>query len=214
MLLGLVRHVVVSLIDVDRVVRRAGDRRMPYRRVAKVTMAWLFPVTQFRRRAFVGVTSFVFHVAIIVVPVLLAGHIALWRRNLGLYWPAIPNGVADVLTLVAILAALILVVQRALARGKRAMSRFQDYFLPLFIALPFVTGFLVMHPAWNPFSYQAVFLVHVMSANLLMVLVPTTKLSHAALMPEAHLITEAAWHWPSDAGRRVGMALGKEGEPI
>jgi nitrate reductase gamma subunit len=156
----------------------------------------------------------VFHAAIIVVPLFLAGHIALWRRNLGVSWPAIPNGLADVLTITAVATALILLLGRALARQKRAMSRFQDYFLPLFIALPFAAGLLVTHPAWNPFPYDVTLLVHVMSANVLMVLIPTTKLNHAALMPETHLVTEAAWHWPPDAGRKVGIALGKEGEPV
>jgi len=187
---------------------------MPYRKIAKATLAWLFPVTRFGQRALLGVTSFVFHVAIIIVPVLLAGHIALWHRGLGLSWPAIPNGLADILTIVAIVAAVVLVVERAIARDKRAMSRFQDYFLPPLIALPFVAGFMVMHPSWNPFPYQVTLLVHVMSANLLMIMIPTTKLSHAALMAESHLITEAAWHWPPDAGRQVAVALGKEGEPV
>jgi hypothetical protein len=187
---------------------------MPYRGVAKATLSWLFPVTRFGQRPFMGAVSFVFHAAIIVVPLFLAGHIALWRRNLGVSWPAIPNGLADVLTITAVATALILLLGRALARQKRAMSRFQDYFLPLFIALPFAAGLLVTHPAWNPFPYDVTLLVHVMSANVLMVLIPTTKLNHAALMPETHLVTEAAWHWPPDAGRKVGIALGKEGEPV
>lgn len=214
MILGLARHVVVSLNDVARVRRRAGDPRLPYRRLIKVTLSWLFPFGRFGHRPLLGLTSFVFHAAIIIVPLFLAGHIALWRRNLGLSWPAIPNGLADILTVVAVVTALVLVVQRALARDKRAMSRFQDYFLPLFIALPFAAGFLMMHPSWNPFPFEATMLVHVLSADILLVLVPTTKLSHAALMAESQLISEAAWHWPSDAGRKVAIALRKEGEPV
>jgi len=144
----------------------------------------------------------------------LAGHSALWRRGLGLSWPALPNLLADVLTIVAVAAAVLLVLERAIAKDTRAIGRFQDYFLPLFIALPFATGFLVMHPAWNLFPYELTLLIHVMSANVLLVLIPLTKLSHAALMPGSQLITEMAWHWPRDAGRRVGVALGKEGEPV
>lgn len=214
MILGLVRHLIVTIADVSRAARRAGDPRMPYRRVMKVTLSWLFPVTRLGQRTVMGLVSVVFHVAIILVPIFLAGHIALWRQSLGLSWPAIPNALADVLTIAAVTTALILVVERAIAKHKRSMSRFQDYALPAFIAIPFAAGLLVAHPAWNPLPFEVTMLIHVMSADLLLVLIPITKLNHAVLMPEAQLITEAAWHWPAGAGKRVGMTLGKEGEPI
>lgn len=214
MILGLARHVLVTLREVVRVTRRAGDKNMPYRKIAAATLAWLFPLRQLRHRTFYGLTSFVFHVAVIAVPIFLAGHIALWKRGAGISWAAIPNILADVLTLAAIVASVLLVVQRATARDTRSLSRFQDYFLPLYIAIPLAAGFLVMHPAWNPFPYEITLLVHVMSANILMILMPTTKLTHAVLLPSTQLVSEVAWHWPSDTGRKVGIALGKEGEPI
>jgi len=214
MVLGLARHVIVSVVDIGAANRRAGDPRMPYRKIAKVTLAWLIPLSRLGQNTFAGATSVAFHVSIILVPVFLAEHIALWRSALGVSWPALPGTLADVLTVIAVVTALVLVGQRTARKAKRSVSRFQDYFLPLFIALPFASGFLVTHPAWNAFPYDATLLVHVMSADVLLILMPTTKLNHAALMPEAHLITEASWHWPADAGKQVGIALGKEGEPV
>ena len=214
MIFGLTRHSVLTVHDVVRTTRRAGDKNIPYGKVAAATLAWLFPFSKLRSRAFFGVTSLVFHVAIILVPIFLAGHIALWQRGLGVSWPAIPHLLADVLTVAAVVTALLLVVQRACAGDTRSLSRFQDYFLPLFIAVPFASGFLVMHPAWNPFPYEFSLLVHVMSANVLFILIPLTKLSHSVLLPSTQLVSEVAWHWPSDAGSRVGAALGKEGEPV
>ena len=73
---------------------------------------------------------------------------------------------------------------------------------------------LVMHPAWNPFPADPTLLVHVLSADLLLFLVPLTKLSHMILFPLTQLVSELAWHWPSDAGSRVAVTLGKEGERI
>ena len=58
------------------------------------------------------------------------------------------------------------------------------------------------------------FLIHALAADLLLFLVPLTKLSHMALLPLAQLVSELAWHFPPDAGRRVAVALGKEDEPI
>jgi nitrate reductase gamma subunit len=144
------------------------------------------------------------------VPVFLVGHIALWYRNTELWWPGIPNALADVLTIVEVMAAVALIVQRLSAKPTRELSRFQDYALPLIIALPFVSGFMVMHPAYNPYSYSAILFVHVMSANLVMMLIPITKLTHAVLLPGVQLVAELGWHWPADAGSKLAVTLGKE----
>jgi nitrate reductase gamma subunit len=197
-----------------RTMRRAGDQSLPYSKLIVTTLKWLVPVAKIRTEILYSVTSILFHIAILIVPVFLGGHIALWARGLGLSWPAIPNEVADILAIIAIVTAVALVVQRVSARATRSLSRFQDYVLPLLIAVPFVTGFLVVHPAMNPFSYEAVLFVHVMSANLIFVLMPITKLSHAALMPSVQFVSELGWKWPADSGSRVAVALRKEEEPV
>lgn len=214
MLLGLIRHVALTLWEVAVVIRRAGDKTIPYRTVFRATLEWLVPVRKVQSRLLFSLTSVLFHVAVIIVPVFLAGHAALWARGLGISWPAIPNGVADVLTIVGIVTAVALIIQRLSARATRGLSRFEDYFLPVAIAVPFATGFLVMHPSLNPFSYQATLLVHVMSANVVLILVPITKICHCVLLPFTQLVSEVGWHFPADAGSKVGAALGKEGEPV
>ena len=49
-----------------------------------------------------------------------------------------------------------------------------------------------------------------MSANLIFLLMPLTKLTHAALLPGTQIVSEAGWHWPKDSGSRVGATLGNE----
>jgi nitrate reductase gamma subunit len=214
MILGLARHLALTLWEIGRVWQRAGDKSLPFRQIARATFQWLFPAGRLLQNPLFSLTSILFHIAILIVPVFLAGHIALWLRGAGISWPAIPNAVADVLTIVAVITAIALVVQRLAARSTRALSRFRDYALPLIIAVPFVTGFMVMHPAFNPYSYSSTLFVHVMSANLLMILIPLTKLTHAVLLPGVQLVSELGWHWPADAGSRLAVALGKEGEPV
>ena len=121
---------------------------------------------------------------------------------------------ADVLTIVAVITAVALVIQRLSARATRVLSRAQDYVLPLIIALPFASGFFVMHPAFNPFSFNAMLFIHVMTANAVMILIPLTKLTHAALFPDLQLVSEMGWHWPPDAGSKLAVTLGKEGVRI
>lgn len=214
MVLGMLRHFLITGFEMWRAMRRAGDKKLPKGQIFVTTLKWLFPLTKMGNRFFYSLTSIVFHVAILIVPIFLAGHIALWARGIGLSWPAIPNGVADVLTILAIVTALALVFQRLAAKATRKLSRLQDYLMPLLVALPFVTGLFVMHPGTSPFSYQASLLLHVLSGNLIMVLMPLTKLSHAVLMPSVQAVSEVGWHFPPDAGSRLAASLDKEGEPI
>ncbi|MGD8726761.1 MAG: hypothetical protein PVH40_03900 [Gemmatimonadales bacterium] len=214
MILGLARHVGMTLWGIGRAARRAGDKSFPYKKVLTATVRWLFPIGQLGNRLLVSLTSLIFHVAIILVPIFLAGHIALWERGLGISWPALPNSVATALTIAAVATAIVLVALRLASRDTRVLSRFQDYALPLLVALPFASGFLVMHPTWSPFSRDFALLLHVFSGNLLLVLIPLTKLNHMALLPTTQLVSELAWHFPPDAGSKVGIALEKVNEPI
>ncbi len=213
-LLGLGRHLVLTLWEGARAYRRAGDKDVPTRKILADTARWLFPTRTLRNRWPYSVTTFLFHVGVILVPLFLAGHIALWRKALGFGWPALPNVVSTTLTLVVLAAAVAIIVQRVFVKESRVLSGFQDYAIPLLIAVAFGSGFMVMHPAWNPFGRDATLLVHVLSGDLLLFLTPVTKLSHMVLLPLTQLVSQLAWHFPPDAGERVGVALGKESEPI
>jgi nitrate reductase gamma subunit len=213
-IVGLARHAVITVWEMRRMARRAGDKRIPYRQVLAVTAKWLVPVGRLRQRPFLSFTSLTFHIAILIVPLFLAGHIALVKSGTGFSWWAINQDLADVLTIIAVSTAVLLVLQRAGAGDTRALSRFQDYVLPVLIAIPFASGFLVVHPSWNPFAYPLTMLVHVLSADLLLVLIPMTKLSHMVLLPTTQMVSELAWHFPPDAGQLVGAALGREEQPI
>ena len=214
MILGLARRVGITAWELVRALRRAGDKDIPTRQVLAATLRWLVAVDRLGNRLLFSLTTLVFHVSIILVPLFLAGHIALWAPVLGFRLPALPNFLATLLTVAAVVTALALVAERIASRDTRVLSRFQDYALPLVVAAPFASGFLVMHPPMNPFPYEATLLVHVMSANLVLVLIPITKLSHVVLLPATQLVSELAWHFPPDAGSKVAVALDKESEPI
>jgi nitrate reductase gamma subunit len=214
LILGLGRHVAITVWGLVRTYHRAGDRKIPVRQVVVATLKWLIPLDRLGNRLLFSLSTLLFHVSIILVPIFLAGHIELWRSGVGLSWPAIPNPLATTLTFVAIVAAVAIVIQRIVSKESRALSRFQDFVMPLVVAIPFASGLLVMHPAWNPFSHDPMMLIHVASGDLLFFLIPLTKLSHMVLLPSTQLVSELAWHFPPDAGSRVGAALGKANEPV
>ena len=99
MVLGLIRHVGITLFEMNRIMRRAGDKSLPSKQIWRATVRWLVPVGKIRDQLVFSATSMIFHVAILIVPLFLAGHIEMWKGYLGFSLPAITNDVADILTL-------------------------------------------------------------------------------------------------------------------
>jgi hypothetical protein len=214
MVLGLLRHFLLTAWAVSSALRRVGNKQLSLVKIAVVTLNWIIPVRRVKEQLLLSVTSVLFYIVAIIVPVFLGGHIALWTRGIGVSWPALSPETADTLTLVAIVTAIALVLQRAVVKTARSSSRSGNFASPLLIAVPFASGYLMMHPAINPFSYDGTFLVHMMSANLIFVLIPLTRLSHRDLIPRLESVAEVARRWPAEEGNRAEKNLGKEDVPI
>ncbi len=216
MALGLLRQVALQVWEISWAFHRAGDQVVPWSLAIRRNLEWLLPWRYLRRRErrLYNLTSFVFHVGVIAVPLFLAGHVAIWRRELGVGWWTLPPAVADALSVATVAAAAGLLAGRAANAASRRLSRFQDWALPVLCAVPFVTGLWVAHPAWSPFDAQAVYLVHLLSAETLLVLVPFSKLVHIVLFWVAQTATELGWRFPPGSGERVRLSLGKQSEGV
>jgi len=213
--LGLLRHVVMTVAGLARARARAGDKSFKVGQVLCGTLARLSPLRYLvGSRRLYTLVSLAFHLGLILVPIFYLGHIRLWGRGLGLSWPALPGAIADALTLVTLGAAALLVAGRAAARTSRATSRLQDWTLPSLIALEFLSGFMLAHPARNPVGLDATMLVHVWVGDLLLVVTPFTKIAHCVLLPLSQLVVEMAWRLVPRAGHEVTKSIGKEGQPL
>lgn len=51
-------------------------------------------------------------------------------------------------------------------------------------------------------------LIHIFSANLIMVLIPFTKVAHCILIPLSQFVTGIGWKFPLGAGDKVIETLG------
>ena len=149
----------------------------------------------------------------IVTPLFLASHILLWRNSVGFGWPAIPQGWANWLTRLAIFTGVGLFLGRVLDPPARKLSRPQDFLWPLLIVTPFVTGYVASNAVIGPRTYQEMMLVHVYAGDLIMLLIPFTKIAHCVLMPLSQLVTSIAWKFPAGAGDRVVETLGFSDRP-
>ena len=216
MVLGLLRQVVIQIWEIGWAFHRAGDQVVGWRVVIWRNLEWLLPwrYLQRKERRLYNFTSFIFHVGVIAIPVFLAGHVAIWREAFGISWWSLPQDLADWLAVLTVVAAFGLLVGRMLNEASRRISKFQDWCLPLLCAVPFISGMWVAHPLWNPFNAQVVYLSHLLSAELLLILVPFSKLVHIVLFWVSQTSTELGWRFPPGSGERVRATLGKESEGV
>lgn len=210
MILGLARHFVIQIYELI-----AGKGRRltaaPWRKILKDAAGWVVPVKQIMKGTpFFSSVSYLFHIGVIIVPVFLADHIVLWEKTLGVNLPSISSGWADFLTLFTLACVVVLFGFRTFGSRQRAMSRRIDYVLLVLIFLPFATGFMASHPSMNPIRWEVMMLVHLLSAELLFIVIPFTKLAHIVLFAFDRI---SALHWQlrPGAGDKVANALfGKE----
>ncbi len=214
MILGLGRILFLTGINVAEAYRRNADRILPFREIFRQTLGWIFPVKRLiSKRPVYSMVSFVFHIGLILTPLFLAIHVRLWKDSTGMGWFHLPQTMADALTLLTICAGVVLFLLRALYPPARALSRKQDYFWPLLLILPFLTGFVCSNVAVSPSFYQGMMLIHIYSANLIMVLMPFTKIAHCVLTPLSQVVTAVSWKFPAGAGDRVIETLGWKDRP-
>jgi nitrate reductase gamma subunit len=215
MVLGLARLIALTAIAVFEAYGRNPDGIVPWRPIARQTLGWLLPLRRlWHMRPVYSLASVLFHVGILAVPVFLPAHLRLWRGAAGFAWPALPQGFADWLTLLTIATGAGLFFGRVLFRSARVLSRPQDYAWPPLLVLIFVTGYTAVHGQLSPRLYQETMFVHVYSADLVLVLMPFTKLAHCVLVPFSQAVTAVAWKFVPGAGERVAATLGYEERPV
>lgn len=122
------------------------------------------------------VSGYIFHLGFFIVLLFFAPHIRLFQTMFGISWPALPNSIIEIITILSIGALIALLAHRVMNPVQRFLSTFQDYFVWLVSLLPLLTGYLLLHTPG--FSYSQVLTAHLLSVELLLVIFPFTKLMH------------------------------------
>jgi nitrate reductase gamma subunit len=215
MILGLIRIFLLDIWAAYKAYRRAGDKTMPWKLLISRGMEWIFPVKRIaNNRPFYSVLSILFHVGLLIVPLFLFAHVQLWKESLGFSWMTLPYQWAYWLTISTMVFAVALFIGRLLNKSSSFISRKQDYLWPLILLIPFVTGFVCAHLNVNPKTYQTFMLMHVLSGNIIFVLIPFTKIAHCVLMPLSQIICTIAWKFPPETDEAVCSTLNKKGAPV
>lgn len=128
------------------------------------------------RGYFTMIAGYTFHIGFLVTLFFLSQHIILFKSVLGFGWPALSPGLIDLFALLGIAALVTVLIHRIIDPVLKQLSDYQDYLAWLLTILPLISGFLLMHPMGM--SYKMALALHIMSAELLLIAIPFTKLSH------------------------------------
>lgn len=141
---------------------------------------WLIPFGTHSWRFYKGMTVlvFAFHIGLVFTPLFLRAHNILLQERWGFSFWSLPEGVADLLTVVVIVSAVFLMLRRIAFPQVRIITTAYDYLLLAIAAAPFITGFIAYHQAPG---YQGWLIAHILCGELMLVAIPFTKLSHFVL---------------------------------
>lgn len=138
--------------------------------------------------------SYVFHIGLMIVVFFFIPHTQLFRDVFGVFWNGWPNYIIDFFTVLSIAALLYTLVQRFTDPARRILTRASDYLAWVVTFLPFVTGYMAFHRLG--LDYTTMLALHILSVEVLMVLLPLTKLTHTVTFAMSR------WYTGSASGRR------------
>lgn len=134
------------------------------------------PEGMLKREPVTYIGGFVFHIGLFVAIFFFAPHIEFFRSMTGLGWPSLSSALVDASVVAAIVALAVLLAHRLNHPVKRLLSTFGDYLAWTLTLLPLLTGYMAYHHLM--LEYTLMLAMHLFSVELLLVLLPFTKLFH------------------------------------
>jgi nitrate reductase gamma subunit len=146
----------------------------------KSIIYWMIPwgSASMRLQPIFTFVVFVFHVTLLIIPLFLEAHNILWDEAFGISLWSMPDIVVDAMTVVLMASIVFLIIRRIVRLEVRILTGAWDYTLLGLTTLPFITGFLAYHQLG---PYEAVMVLHIFFSEVLLILIPFTKLGHMLL---------------------------------
>ena len=143
---------------------------------------WIIPFgsKNMRNHPAMTIVTFIFHVCLLLVPIFLFAHIVMWNESFNISWISLPNAVADVMTLLVIGSCIFFGARRIMLDDVKYLTTWMDFAILIIVAAPFFTGFWVYHQ-WAGSATMTI--IHIVSGELMLVIIPFTKLFHMFLFP-------------------------------
>jgi nitrate reductase gamma subunit len=146
----------------------------------KSILHWILPwgSVSMRQQPVFTAMVFIFHISLLAVPLFLNAHNILWDESWGISLWSLPDKLSDLLTVILLVSIVFFVVRRLVRSEVRVITETWDYVLLGLTALPFLTGFLAYHQLG---PYETLMILHLLSAEIVLILIPFTKLAHMIL---------------------------------
>ena len=141
---------------------------------------WLTPYgsRSWRVKPVYAAAFFLLHIGLVLLPLFLYAHVLVVEERFGLTWPALPAGLADILTILAIAAGVFIALRRFALPEVRIITTAHDLWIMAVSLAPLVTGFVAAHQGGES---NAWLLAHIVTGEVWLLAIPFTKLSHVVL---------------------------------
>ena len=126
------------------------------------------------KRPLYASARYVFHACLIIVPIFLSGHIALWEESMFEWnWGAIPDEWADWMTLLLLGLSVYFLARHIVFKDIRQNSSGSDYILIIITALPFMTGYFLTHGTLDSvvFLKNNMWTIHILSGEAMLFMI-------------------------------------------
>ncbi len=139
-----------------------------------------FATENMRKHPALTIVAFAFHICLLLTPIFLLAHVTLVDESWNLSWWTLPDGVAQVMTLIVIAGCVFFLIRRLVKPEVQYVTSASDYIILAIVAAPFITGFLAYYQ-W--FGYRFFLNLHILTGEIMLVAIPFTRLSHMLFAP-------------------------------
>lgn len=150
-----------------------------------------------KRAPFNVLVGWIWHVGFLFTLLFFVPHIDFIHSLTGLSWPGLPNPLISLTTAVTLVALVATLLHRLMHPVKRRISTVEDYVVWAVVFAVVLTGFVTYYRWVHP--YPLMLGLHILSAEILLMLLPFTKLTH--------IFTAFVARWYN------GAAFGRKGVP-
>ena len=181
--IGCIAHVVIYFKGLDTSLDRVTykvNTGFGVKGAFQSVIAWIVPFGShgWRAKPIYTLLFYMFHVGALAAPLFLSAHSIILKERWGISFPAMPDAMADALTIGVIVAALGIFIRRMVLPEVRILTSGADILALLISVAPFATGFIAYHQIGDGTFWT---LAHILAGEALLVAVPFTKLSHVVL---------------------------------
>ncbi len=143
---------------------------------------WITPfaTVNMQRHPILTIVTFAFHLCLLITPIFLLSHMVLWDESWNINWWYLPDGVANIMSLIVIACCIYFLVRRLVSPEVKFVTSMSDYVILGVVSAPFITGFLAYNQ-W--FGYPFFAILHILSGEIMLVTIPFSRLSHMLFFP-------------------------------